>query len=539
MSQKVKTPKGVIITLAAGFGLGAITMAGIGSGIAVPKAFAQAPQVSVQPISGVKTENIATLRDLDESFANLAEFVAPSVVDIRATSNRATGPNGARMPVRQGEGSGFIIRSNGYIMTNDHVVGDANQVKVVLKDGREYDGKVIRAEDSSGDLAIVKIEAKDLPSLAFSDSSQLRPGQLCMAVGAPFGLENSVTFGHISALGRVNNIPDASVTQQGRRYADMIQTDASINMGNSGGPLLNIDGQVIGVNTAIYSPSGVSAGIGFAIPSNQAKFIGNMLIEKGKIVRSVIGVYPENLKEYEKKDMSLTGGARIVGFPPETQSASPAKKAGIKEGDIVTKIGTTPINSELDLRNAMLIYAPGTKVPVEVVRAGKRLTLDVALEEYKAPAKPQAQNLQEMPGMDKDEFLKRFPKGFDGREEDVFKEFRKQMEQGGGEGQEPRAGRAQLGVSIGNVTDEIRKSQSIPSGVEGAFISSVQPDSSAANAGLSAGDVITQLGNKKITSADELITEMERVKPGDTKPLKIGRYTKGVSQSLEKSVTFK
>ena len=339
MSQKVKTPKGVIITLAAGFGLGAITMAGIGSGIAIPKAFAQAPEVSVRNIAGTTTESLTELHNLDASFANLAEFVAPSVVDIRATTDRAAGPDGARQAIRQGEGSGFIIRSDGYIMTNDHVVGDANKVKVITKEGREYDGTVIRAQDS--DLAIVKIDAKDLPALAFGDSSKLKAGQMCMAVGAPFGLENSVTFGHISALGRVNDIPDMSMVQQGRRYADMIQTDASINMGNSGGPLLNVDGQVIGVNTAIYSPTGVSAGIGFAIPSNQAKFIGDMLIEKGKIVRSVIGVYPENLKEYEKKDMGITGGARVKGFPPSEQSASPAKKAGILENDIVTKIGST------------------------------------------------------------------------------------------------------------------------------------------------------------------------------------------------------
>jgi serine protease Do len=311
-------------------------------------------------------------------------------------------------------------------------------------------------------------------------------------------------------------------------------------MGNSGGPLLNVDGQVIGVNTAIFSPTGVSAGIGFAIPSNQAKFIGDMLIEKGKITRSVIGVYPENLKEYEKKDMGITGGARVVGFPPETQSVSPAKKAGLKEGDIVTKIGTTPINSELDLRNAMLIYAPGTKVPVEVLRAGKRITVDVTLDEYKAP-KVQPQTIRELPDMDKDEFLKRFPKGFDGPDMDMFKEFRKQLEEGG-ESDVPRireGSRPQLGVGVGNVTDDLRKQHSMPSSVEGAFVTEVEPNSLAAKLGIKAGDVITGFNGKPIAGADDLIREMQSVKLGDTKSIKFSRYSKGTSVNQELSVTFK
>jgi serine protease Do len=452
-------------------------------------------------------------------------------VDIRATTTRATNEEGGRMPVRQGEGSGFIIRSDGYIMTNDHVVGGADKVKVTMKDGREYDGKVIRAQDS--DIAIVKIEAKDLPALAFGDSSKLRPGQMCMAVGAPFGLTNSVTFGHISALGRVSNIPDMSLELQGRRYPDMIQTDAAINMGNSGGPLLNVDGQVVGVNTAIYSPTGVSAGIGFAIPSNQAKFIGDMLIQDGKITKAMIGVLPETIKEYEKKDLGITGGARVSGFPDGVDS--PAKKAGLKEGDIIVRIGSTNVNSEIDLRNAMLIYKAGAKVPVEVVRDGKRQTLDVTLGEFKAPKIEAPKALSTPKGLDRGDIFKRF-KDFDGSEEDLFKEFRKQF-QDERDNTVPRLreGKAQLGVSVGNVTEAIRTERNIPGGVEGAYVTDVLEGSVASQYGIKVGDVITEFNGKKITSSDDLVREINKTSWGDTRSIKFARYGKNsvVQQQLE------
>jgi serine protease Do len=539
MNQQIKTPKSVILTLVAGFGLGAITLAGLQSGVLTHKAYAQDVRSGIRMISGGTTESLAELHNLDGSFANLAEFVAPAVVDIRASSGRNMGPNGERMAVREGEGSGFIYRSDGYIMTNDHVVGGADKVKVTLKDGREFDGTVTRAQDN--DIAIVKIQAKDLPVLGFSDSAKLRPGQLCMAVGAPFGLENSVTFGHISALGRDTQIGDHGEMGPGalseRYYPDLIQTDASINMGNSGGPLVNVDGQVVGVNTAIYSPSGTSAGIGFAIPSNQAKFIGDMLVQKGKVTRSVIGVWPVNLKEYEKKDKGLSGGAVINQVMPNT----PAEKAGLKKGDIIVKIGSSPITSQLDVRNAMLVYAPGTKVPVEIIRDGRNMTVDVTLEKYEAPA-PQP-TPQRMNGFDNGDGLKMFPKGFQSPD-DLLKQFGKQFDNSQDD-KTPQDvpslhdGQAHLGVSVGTVTDTIRKENNIPAGVAGAFVADVQAGSVAAKLGMKAGDVITEFDGQSISTSEDLTRQIAKVKWGESHRIKFARYGNGSQVLQDVTVTFK
>jgi len=531
MSQPIKTPKSVIVTLVAGIGLGIIAMGTIQSGFVVHSAFAQDGKKNLRTISGSTTESLAELHNLDSSFANLAEFVSPAVVDIRASSGRAMTPSGQRVAVRQGEGSGFVFRSDGYIITNDHVVDGADKVKVVMKDGREYDGTVLRAEDS--DIAVVKIDAKDLPVLAFADSSSLRAGQLCMAVGSPFGMENSVTFGHISAF-RDGGQSIASETRD-RYYPDLIQTDASINMGNSGGPLVNVDGQVVGVNTAIYSPSGTSAGIGFSIPGNQAKFIANMLIEKGKVVRSRIGLQPDNLKEYEKKDKGIDGGVVVT----LVQTPSPASIAGIKQGDIITEIGTTPIHSQLDLRNSMLIYAPGTTVPVQLLRDGKTMNVNVKLEAAPAPVAnlPQQQMDGGQPGI---------PKGFDAPDMKMFKDFQKQF----GDQAIPQApdqqdvpaiksGQARLGVHVGSTSADLRKEFNVPASVSGAVVIDVQPGSVAEKLGLKTGDVVTQLGAKPVKSAEDLTSAMGNLKWGDSTRIKFSRFGAGSVVQQDLTVTFK
>jgi serine protease Do len=541
MSQNIKTPKSVIITLVAGFGLGAVTMATVQSGFVINKAYAQT-SASAHPISSERTESLAELHNLDDSFANLADFVAPSVVDIHAKTKSAANEFGQRMPVREGEGSGFIIRADGYIMTNDHVVNGADEVTVTLKDGREFTGKVVSAMES--DIAIVKIEAKDLPVLAFGDSSEIRPGQMVMAVGAPFGLENSVTFGHVSALGRDTDIGTA--TPDERYYPDLIQTDASINMGNSGGPLVNIDGQVVGVNTAIFSPSGTSAGIGFAIPSNQAKFISDMLIQKGKVTRAMIGLVPSNLKEYQKKEKGIKGGAVVSLVQPDSAAA----KAGIKKDDIVTKIGSSPINSQLDLRNAMLVYTPNTTVPVEILRNGKPMTVNVKLEAYKRPEAPQPPQtpMEQLPNGQRRYF--NIPKGGD---RDMFDQLQKQFDDiyGQGDERQPRSprvnedvpalkqGKAKLGVQVAPATDQLRKQFSIPSNVSGAVVLDVQPGSVADDLGMKAGDIITQLGDTKIENAESLTQSMADVKWGDTKRVKFNRYANGGTMQQDITAEFK
>ncbi|MDR3689244.1 MAG: trypsin-like peptidase domain-containing protein [Fimbriimonas sp.] len=529
MNQNPHTPKSVYVTLGAGFVLGAVFMAGIyGKGfMPFSKALASdnhLPSFQARTISAPSRESVSEVRNLDAFYTNLAEFVSPAVVDIQSTSGRQVGPNGERMPVSGGEGSGFILRPDGYIVTNDHVVGGFEKVKVILKDGREFDGKVTRAHDS--DIAIVKIDAKNLPTLAFADSSKLKPGQMAMAIGAPFGLEQSVTFGHVSALGR-----DKTVIEN-RYYPDMIQTDTAINMGNSGGPLTNIDGQVIGLNTAIYSPSGTSAGIGFAIPSNQVRLIVDKLIENGKVVRSQIGLIPENLTEYQKQQRHVTGGA-LVADAPENQ---PAGMAGIKKDDVVVRVGHTSINTQLDLRNAMLEYAPGTSVAVEVIRNGVHKTYNVKLQEHKAEAEQQPMGGQMSP----QPFQFRFPKGLD-EAPDFFKDFPGFTNPHARTQPSTPAnpdGKAHLGVTVNNLTDDVRQQFSIPSDVHGAVVGQVNTGSVAESVGLQPGDVIEMLGNKQINSADDLISAMSGVKPGESKRIKFARFGKNSTIQSELDVTF-
>jgi serine protease Do len=439
------------------------------------------------------------------------------------------GPNGERTPISGGEGSGFVFRPDGYIITNDHVVGGFDEVKVTLKDGRDYIGKVTRAEDS--DIAVVKIEAKDLPTLALADSSRVRAGQTVMAVGAPFGLDQSVTFGHVSALGRESAI-------ENKMYPDLIQTDASINMGNSGGPLVNIDGQVIGINTSILSPSGVSAGIGFAIPSNQVRFIAEMLVNKGKVTRSMIGVVPTNLKDYQKKDMKLAGGALVE----TVQSDSAAAAAGIQKGDVIVKIGTTVVNNQLDLRNAMLVYTPGTTVPVELVRDGAHKTVNVKLVAYKRPESPTTRGQ----GGQNFSWPKDFPKDFDpfkdmpGLKDAPGFHFPDDSSNDGAQSQaQPKTGHARLGVGVGDNTDDARAQYNIPSGVTGAVVGSVTKGSVADKLGIQPGDVVVSFDGKKITQAQDLTSAMENVKWGDTKQIKFIHYSKGAQISKDLPATFK
>ncbi|MGV3618473.1 MAG: trypsin-like peptidase domain-containing protein [Fimbriimonas sp.] len=514
MKGKPRHPKSPYVLIGAGFALGAVSMAGVFNGAAARPAYAQTPGVA-RTISGVNGENMAALRGLDESYANLAEFVAPSVVEIRASTDvNRRAPDGSRAPQMGGSGSGFVFRNDGWIITNDHVVGGFDKVQVILKDGRSFDGKVTRAEDT--DIAVVKIDAKDLPTLGIADSSKVRPGQLVMAVGSPFGLEQSVTFGHISAIGRLQGI-------QNRAYFDLIQTDTPINVGNSGGPLVNIEGQLVGVNTAIFTTTGGSAGIGFAIPGNQARFIAETLINKGKLTRSMIGLVPENLKDYQKKEMSLEGGARVE----EVSSDGPAAAAGIKVGDVVVKIGTTPIHNQMDLRNAMLVYAPGTTVPVELIRDGKKQTLNVKLVTYKKPATPNLPSTPEgMPRMkDFDQFFKDIPEMTPREESDD-------------DVPAIREGQARLGVSVMNLTDEKRKEYKVPANVKGVVVEDVVPGSVAEKNGVRKGDVILSFDGKTIETPEDLTRAVSATKWGEKRKLKTQRFGTG-QMTMERDVEFK
>lgn len=499
MSKNANPLKGPALwTLLAGVAIGAGSMYSVFSGKGGSVAFAQ-PQALHRPAAITETESLAALKALDSGFASLAEYASPAVVLIRSESKGTPSLNGMAQMPRRGEGSGVIFRPDGYIVTNDHVVGGFDNVTVVLKDGRELPGKVTRAEES--DIAVVKIEAKELPTLPFADSSKVKPGQFAMAIGAPYGLENTVTIGHVSALNRQNGITDP-MTGKTRFYPELIQTDASINMGNSGGPLINTNGEVIGINSSIVSPTGSGIGLGFAITSNQARMLAETLIEKGKVVRAYMGVGPVDLKEYQKKELKLAGGALIE----EVRSDGPAAAAGVKVKDVVVRVGDVPVEDQLDLRNAMLKYSPGTTVPLEVVRDGQRKTFQVKLSTPPQELASTPRSVGESPfGNGTPEELKEFMKEFGDKVQKPRSES----------APEPRPfNKVQLGVQLHDIDSNNRKQFNIPENTAGAVVQSILPGSVAEKIGLKPGDVLQAIGDTKINDSTDARTAMQKVEWG-------------------------
>lgn len=530
MDHPVRTPKSVYLTLGAGFGLGAVCMAGVLSGRVPVASTAQAqstvgaPHIAVgkPTLAGATVDGLPELKSLDNSFRTLAREVGPAVVDIRA----GRGGGDGKVVVSEGEGSGFLVSGDGWIVTNDHVVDGAKTVTVTLKDGRTFEGKVTPSNDETSDIAVVKIEAKSLPYLTFADSSNVEPGEFAMAVGAPFGLKNSVTIGHVSALAR-----DSQIGAQGkmRMYADLIQTDAAINMGNSGGPLVNVDGQVIGMNTAIYSPTGGSNGIGFAIPSNQVRLIADLLMTKGKLTRSMISLVPEDVKEYERTGLLKDGGARVFKLVE-----GPAKNAGLKEGDVIVKIGDRPIRSQMDLRNAMLAYAPNTTVEVQYVRDGAIKKTNVTLKTYVAQAPVQeAPRLDRRGGNPFDGFRRQFPGFGENSPFDLDEDAAAPSE-------ERKVGEpARLGVGINDIDDSTRSRFSLPKGTSGVVIISVDSGSVAAKSGLKPGDVIESVNGKSVTDGRSLKDAIGGIKWGDRAKITTVRYSGGTTIRSTREVQFK
>ncbi len=337
------------------------------------------------------------LTQMQDAFINIAQTVEPTVVNIKSERLRgadaadsgggdpappSTRRRGSPMPglpfpgPRRSEatGSGVIVRVDGYILTNDHVVEGASGgiVTVTLSDGREYQGKVYA--DSKSDLAVVKIDpgATPLPAAGFADSSSVRPGQWAVAIGSPFDLQNTMTVGVISAVGRHQSIAGEG---SARYYPDLIQTDAAINPGNSGGPLFNIDGKVVGINVAIESPVEGSAGVGFAIPSAIAQSVMNALIQSGKVTRGYLGIAPEDLTPALQTQYGQKEGA----FVRDVKLDSPAGKAGLQAADIVTSYDGKPIHSEVGLREMISATPPLKTVAIAYVRDGRPGTASVTL----------------------------------------------------------------------------------------------------------------------------------------------------------------
>ena len=344
---------------------------------------AAAPQLSAEELE----KELGALERQSQALAALAERVRPSVVTIYTKKNVRMSdeedvhpfwpyivPRG-RMPdmprEQRGQGSGVIIRvegGKGIILTNSHVASDQDELKVKLSDGRTFDAK-LRGTDPKTDVAVIEIEAKDLPVAKLGNSAEVEPGHMCMAIGSPFGLEQTVTIGHISAKGRQ--------VSSGLKYERYIQTDAAINPGNSGGPLINIRGEVIGINTMIFTRTGAFSGVGLAIPINMAKTIMGELIEKGKITRAYLGIWFEELSPEVKKALKLDSGIQVSRVQP----GAPAAKAGIQAGDIILEFGGKTIADTEKFRYDVAKTKVGATVPVKVLRGKKTLTLEITLTE--------------------------------------------------------------------------------------------------------------------------------------------------------------
>jgi serine protease Do len=478
----------------------------------------------------MSSESMAALKALDNSYVSLAEAVEPAVVNIKV--------HGAAQPglvsedgggAVEGEGSGVIIRPDGYIITNDHVVAGMDKVTVSLTDGREFPGKVIRGSGRE-DIAVIKINATNLPTLPFADSNKVKAGQIAMAVGSPFGLDNSVTIGHISALDRGNDeahpmmAMDPRAPGGYRAYFDLIQTDTAINPGNSGGALVNIDGELVGVNTMIESHSGTNSGAGFAIPSNEVRLISDLLINKGTVNRAYMGLAPQAIKDYQKAQLGVSAGA-YVG---KVEDGTPASKAGLKVGDVIVRIGSTPIATYTDLRDVMYEYAPGATVSVEYVRDGKHQTTSVKLE---APKAIPAAKSQMMPQQgESNPFGDSFPFG-DGRS------FR--FQQPNQSPVAPRTGEPHLGAKVEAISSDTRGAAGIPASEKGVLVVSVEPGSVAEEIGLQPGDVITSFNGKAVTTPDALVNAIKGTNWGDQRSLAYDRFSGGNRSQMERSFPFK
>jgi Do/DeqQ family serine protease len=376
--------------------------------------------------------------------------------------------NGNQSQVEHALGSGVIVQADGHILTNHHVVDGAEDIKVDLSTRRTYSATLV-GSDPPSDLAVLKISASDLPVLHLADSDGVRVGDVCLAVGNPLGVGESVTAGIISAKGRATGLSDGS-------FQDFLQTDAPINQGNSGGALVNTRGELIGINSQILSPSGGgNIGIGFAIPSNMAKSVMGQLIGKGKVQRGMVGVGIQPVTSELAQGLGLkeVRGVLINSVTP----GGPADKAGLKTGDVILQVNGKDVNDSNVLRNTIAGTAPGTSMTFTILRNGQQQQVPVTLG-----------NLSEANGA---------------------------APRGGGGGGDTGAGR--LGVSLTPLTPDIAAQLGLPRGIQGLVIQSVEPNSPAAEAGLQTGDVIQEVNRQPIRTADDMRAAI--AKSGDRPPV--------------------
>jgi len=464
------------VGLSVGVG-GAVWLAtGRGTGLA------QASEKSALKSPTVVVNNTPVSREdkLTTSFSPIVKRTAPTVVNIFTTKTikRSLGPewpfpfrffgdpfeDGQGSPGRsrtfkeRSLGSGVLVTEDGYILTNNHVVDGADEIMVYLaKDKKEYTAKVV-GKDPRTDIAVLKISASSLPFITLGDSDKIEVGDVVLALGNPFAIGQTVTMGIVSAVGRGGmGIED---------YEDFIQTDAAINPGNSGGALVDAQGRLIGINTAILSQTGGSHGVGFAVPVNLARNVMDHLIKDGRVVRGYMGVSIQDLNPELAKEFGLSesNGALVSDVTEDSAAAA----AGLKSGDVIIEFEGKPVQDSRNLRLAVARYAPGTKVTVKVLRQGKEQTFKVTLKE-----------------MSESRLVGGRPDSTGGSD-DVLD-----------------------GVEVGDITPAIRNQLQLPAAIKGAVITGIEADSAAYRDGLRQGDVILEINRKPIRSADEAVAASE------------------------------
>ena len=384
----------------------------------------------------------------------------------------------------QAQGTGFFLSEDGYLLTNYHIVENAVDIVVTALNGEEYKAKVIGADPRS-DVALLKVEAKGLPFAVLGDSGQLKVGEWVLAIGNPYGLEHTVTSGIVSAKGRQlglgGNVPE---------YQDFIQTDAAINRGNSGGPLVNMKGEVVGITSNIFSPSGGNIGLGFAIPSNLARKVVTQLKEKGRVIRGRIGVSikPTPLTEDDKDAFKLENknGALVVGV----EKGSPAEKAGLQKYDVIVEVNGEKVTDSNNLKLKIANIEPGKKVEIKVIREGKEQAFSVTVEELD-PAEAKV----ETKSSDKD-----------------------------------------LGFTIRELTPTLARRYGLET-QEGLIITQVRRYSEADRKGLTAGDIILEVNRKKVATVDELERMMAKFESGQAIILLVRTEQDG--DSIDRIVTLR
>ena len=442
-----------------------------------------------QPAFNVSSTPINRDARLGTSFAPIVKKVAPSVVNIYSTrfikerplrnpmfndplfrqffGNQFQGDDRERTRKEQSLGSGVIVSPDGYILTANHVVAEADEVKVSIADSKtEYTAKVI-GKDQATDVAVLKIQANNLPAVTLADSDQLEVGDVVLALGNPFGVGQTVTMGIVSALGR-NGLPGFN------QYQNFIQTDAAINPGNSGGALVDVEGRLVGINTAIVSPSGGNNGIGFAVPINMARNVLVRLVSGVKITRGYLGIIPQDIDADLAQQFNLPDqNGALVG---DVVSGTPAAKAGIKSGDVITAINGQPVADAHGLQLTVSQLNPGAAIAVKVIRNGVARNFTVTLAE--------------LPG--------------------------NESTAGGQDNSSTGTGMADAldGVTVADLEPPVRDQLRVPADVTGALVTDVSPDSNSADAHLLANDLIVEINRQPVTGAADAVRLCKAARDG-------------------------